>query len=1363
METNTSRMISLNGSNYQAWKGKMEDLLYVKEYWKPVFADAQPDDKSDDEWRVLHRQACGFIRQWVDDNVLNHISDETHARTLWQKLEELYARKEGTNKMFLIKQLMHLRYKEGTPVADHVSAFQGIINQLSSMGITFEDEVRALLLLGSFPDSWETLKVTLCNSAPNGVVTWNLVKTRLLNEETRKIAEKGNASSSSDLLVTESRGRSQSRGPRKGAAKSRSKSRGKYADYECHHCHKKGHLKWQCRKWKKEKKKGKQQAQKHDSDSDSDAGQISSVAEDIVVVIDAENEANLCHSCSTVEKIAIASDGAAVNHVNGDEIVWIPDSGATIHATSHREYFTNYTPGDYGVVKMGNNDRAAIIGSGDVHLVTANGAKLVLKSVKHVETLRLNIISVGLLDKDGYSSKFGDGQYKLTKGNMIVGKGKRISNLYHVYANLSSVSVNALEKEDPCVLWHKRLGHMSEKGMTMLVKKNLLKGVKGVHLNKCADCLAGKQHRVAFKSQPPHKKPELLDLVHSDVCKMSVRSLGGAKYFVTFIDDFSRKVWAYALKSKDQVLEVFKQFQSSVERETEKKIKCIRTDNGGEYIGPFDAYCKEQGIRHQFTPPKTPQLNGLAERMNRTIVERVRCLLSHAKLPKHFWGEALMTAVYLINLSPSYPLQGDVPNRVWYNKDVSYDHLKVFGCKAYVHIPQDERSKLDSKTRQCIFLGYGLDEFGYKLFDPIARKVVRSRDVIFVEDQTIEDIVKAKDKVPQQEPVVDLDPVPAASAPQQVEQDVADEVHDDVQGTGDESAPQQQEFDAEIDDPDQQPPEPEEPPAVPPRRSSRDRVPSTRYPSDQYVVLLSDGSEPECFAEAMEDEHNKEWMKAMQEEMDSLHKNNTYELVKLPKGKKALKNKWVYRIKNEEHTPHPRYKARLVVKGFGQRKGVDYDEIFSPVVRMTSIRLILGLAASLNLEIEQMDVKTAFLHGDLEEEIYMEQPEGFLVKGKEDYVCKLKKSLYGLKQAPRQWYLKFDSVMGEQGYKRCSTDHCVYIQRFSGDDFIILLLYVDDILIVGKNVSRIAKLKKELSKSFAMKDLGSAKQILGMRIERDRNSNKLYLSQERYIEKVLQKFRMDKAKPVRCPLAAHFRLSTKQCPSTDEKKKEMQHVPYASAVGSLMYAMVCTRPDIAHAISTVSRFVSNPGRPHWEAVKWILRYLRGSTKLKLCFGGSKPVLVAYTDSDMAGDVGSRKSTSGYLVTYAGGAVSWQSKLQKCVALSSTEAEYIAATEAAKELLWLKRFVIELGFDQGKYVLLCDNQSAIHLCKNASLHFKSKHVDVRYHWIRDVLHKKEIYVEKVHTDDNGADMLTKVMSKGKLQACCKIAGMAAERQ
>ena len=623
--------------------------------------------------------------------------------------------------------------------------------------------------------------------------------------------------------------------------------------------------------------------------------------------------------------------------------------------------------------------------------------------------------------------------------------------------------------------------------------------------------------------------------------------------------------------------------------------------------------------------------------MNRTLVERVRCLLSQSQLPRSFWGEALNIVVHVLNLTPCVPLEFDVPDRIWSDNEISYDHLRVFGCKAFVHIPKDERSKLDAKARPCVFIGYGQDELGYRFYDPVQKKLVRSRDVVFMEDYTIQDIEKTDATESQHsDDLIDLDPLPLTNLSTQVE----DEAHDDQHDMGDVETPTQVEVD---DDVHEQSPAAEAPSDIPLRRFTRDRHPSTRYSVDDYV-LLTDGGEPKSYEKAMEDENKMKWVDAMQDEMKSLHENHSFELVKLPKGKRALKNRWVYRVKQEEHTSQPRYKARLVVKGFSQKKGIDFDEIFSPVVKMSSICVVLGLAASLDLEIQQMDVKTAFLHSDLDKEIYMEQPKGFAVKGKEDYVCKLKKSLYGLKQAPRQWYKKFESVMGEQGYRKTTSDHCVFVQKFTDDDFVILLLYVDDILIVGRNVSRIDSLKKQLSKFFAMKDLGLVKRILGIRIERDRASKKLDMSQEQYIEKVLARFNMSKAKVVSSPLASHFKLSSRHSPSTDKEKEDMRRVPYASAVGSLMYAMVCTRPDIAYAVGVVSRFLSNPGRQHWEAVKWIMRYLRVTSKLKLTFGSGKPVLIGYTDSDMAGDVDNRKSTSGYLMTFSGGAVSWQSRL-----------------------------------------------------------------------------------------------------------------------
>ena len=286
--------------------------------------------------------------------------------------------------------------------------------------------------------------------------------------------------------------------------------------------------------------------------------------------------------------------------------------------------------------------------------------------------------------------------------------------------------------------------------------------------------------------------------------------------------------------------------------------------------------------------------------------------------------------------------------------------------------------------------------------------------------------------------------------------------------------------------------------------------------------------------------------------------NKTWELVNLPRGRKVLQNKWVYRIKHEGDEKKERYIAKLVVKGFSQKEGIDFTEIFSPVVKMSSIRVILGLVATLDLECEQLDVKTAFLHGELEEEIYMEQPEGFIEKGKEGLVCRLKKSLYGLKQAPRQWYKKFDSFMLEHGFQRLEADHCVYIKRYDQGKYIILLLYVDDMLIVGHDKNKINRLKKDLGSKFAMKDLGLGQQMLGMQIMRDRKNKRLWLSQEKYIKKVLDMLNMKDAKPIGTPLAAHFKLSTELCPSDDKEKEEMSKIPYALAIVSLMYAMVCT-------------------------------------------------------------------------------------------------------------------------------------------------------------------------------------------------------------
>ncbi|KAM1959838.1 hypothetical protein ACFX15_005064 [Malus domestica] len=384
-----------------------------------------------------------------------------------------------------------------------------------------------------------------------------------------------------------------------------------------------------------------------------------------------------------------------------------------------------------------------------------------------------------------------------------------------------------------------------------------------------------------------------------------------------------------------------------------------------------------------------------------------------------------------------------------------------------------------------------------------------------------------------------------------------------------------------------------------------------------------------------------------------------------------------------------------------------------------------------------------------------------IVKGKENLFCKLKKSLYGLKQSPRQWYLRFDKFMSGQNYSRSQYDHCVYFKKLQDGSFIYLLIYVDDMLIASKNVEEIEKLKKQMKNEFEMKDLGEAKKILGMEITRDREKGLVSLNQRQYLEKLIRKFGVhDSTKPVSTPLAPHFKLSSLQCSKTDKEKLQMKNIPYANLVGSLMYAMVCSRPDIAHAVGMVSRYMHNPGKEHWHAAKWILRYLHGTRDVGLCFerddSGIGHFAVGYVDSDYAGDLDGRKSTTGYVFTMAKGPVCWRSILQSSVALSTTEAEYMAVAEAIKEAIWIHGLIRDLGVDQKQVEVHCDSQSAIYLAKYQVHHARTKHIDVRYHFVREIVGEGEIILQKIPTKDNPTDMLTKVVGVAKFVHCLNLA-------
>ncbi|KAH9762600.1 Integrase catalytic domain-containing protein [Citrus sinensis] len=954
--------------------------------------------------------------------------------------------------------------------------------------------------------------------------------------------------------------------------------------------------------------------------------------------------------------------------------------------------------------------------SAGVRLVTGTQTNVMMGNNSLCKVVGLGTIRLKMFD--GVIRELSE----IIRGSMVIMKGDKNNGLYVLQgiAITGDVSVPTSKNPNKTLIWHMRLGHMSERGMKILEKQGVLGDDKVGSVEFCEVCVLGKSSRTSFKTAV-HKTKGTLDYIHSDLWgPAQTISLGGAKYFLSLIDDYSRMVWVYLLKSKNKVFEKFKQWKALVETQTGRKVKRLRIDNGLEFCNQqFNDFCAQNGVVRHKTVRHTPQQNGLAERMNRTLMDKVRCLLIHSKLSQSLWAETLMIACYLVNRSPSNGIDFKTPVEMWSGRAANYSDLKIFVCPAFAHIKQ---GKLEPRTLKCVFLEYPEGVKGYRLW---CTDLKPPRCIIKVElTRKTGDATSYETSEDEERDAEDFDEVSEKQTT----------LHD---------------YQLARD-----------------RERREIRAPKKYAYADLIAYALTaahelDYDEPKTYKEAISGKNADQWLKAMKKEMDSLYKNNTWTLVEKPDKKKVVGCKWVYKLKQGITRVEPvRFKARLVAKGFTQKEGIDFTEVFSPVVRHASIRIILSLVAVNNMHLEQMDVKIAFLHGELQEYIVMAQPEGFTVKSKADWVCHLKKSLYGLKQSPRQWYLRFDSFMLEQKYQRCNLDCCVYFREDSGI-MIYLVLYVDDMLIASVSMSLIKDLKQKLKGEFDMKDLGPAKKILGMQLHRDRKTGTLFLSQEDYIRRVIDKFGMANSKLVQTPLAPHFRLSDQLSPTTEAEKSEMVNVPYASAVGCLMYAMVLTRLDLSYAVSVVSRYMANPRKEHWRAVKWILRYLNRTTTYGLMYGGSRQddsQIVGYVDSDYAGDLDIRRSLTGYLFTLNNSTVNWKAQLQSVVALSTTEAEYTAAAEAVKEAIWLKGMLKELGIDQRSIMIKCDSQSAICLSKNQTHYERTKHIDIKLHFIRLEVLKATVKLQKIHTDKNVADMLTKPVTTAKFKLCLELAGI-----
>ena len=792
----------------------------------------------------------------------------------------------------------------------------------------------------------------------------------------------------------------------------------------------------------------------------------------------------------------------------------------------------------------------------------------------------------------------------------------------------------------------------------------------------------------------------------------------------------------------------------------------MRSDRGGEYYGrytedgqapgPFAKFLQEHGIVAQYTMPGSPDQNGVAERRNRTLLDMVRSMLSSSNLPKFLWAETLKTAVYILNRVPTKVVP-KTPFELWKGWKPSLRHMRVWGCPSEVRIYNPQEKKLDPRTISGYFIGYAERSKGYRFYCPShSTRIVESRNAKFLENDLIsgsnqtKNIVSGNDYSESQPstssdrliivhntPQVQIeDEQPIFEVSQTADDILVDQVVQELPIT----------FEQQVE-----PHTSQEYDGTTLRRSIRPK--RSAIPND-YIVYLQESdynigaeNDPEFFSQAINCKESELWYNAMNEEMNSMKSNGVWDLVELPNGVKAIGCKWVFKTKKDSLGNIERYKARLVAKGFTQKEGIDYTETFSPVSKKDSLRIILALVAHFDLELQQMDVKTAFLNGDLEEEVYMKQPEGFPSSDGEQLVCKLKKSIYGLKQASRQWYLKFHNIISSYGFVENVMDQCIY-QKVSGSKICFLVLYVDDILLATNDKSLLHEVKQFLSKNFDMKDMGDASYVIGIKIHRDRFRGILGLSQETYINKILERFRMKDCSPSVAPIVKGDRFNLNQCPKNDLEREQMKNIPYASAVGSLMYAQVCTRPDIAFVVGMLGRYQSDPGLDHWRAAKKVMRYLQGTKDYMLMYRRTNDLeVIGYSDSDFAGCIDSRKSTSGYIFLMAGGAVSWRSAKQTLTATSTMEAEFVSCFEATSHGVWLKSFIFGLRIMDSisrPLRMYCDNSAAVFMAKNNKSGSRSKHIDIKYLAIRERVKEKKVVIEHVSTELMIADPLTKGM-------------------
>ncbi|GJU66799.1 putative ribonuclease H-like domain-containing protein [Tanacetum coccineum] len=1022
---------------------------------------------------------------------------------------------------------------------------------------------------------------------------------------------------------------------------------------------------------------------------------------------------------------------AVGNRENADQGIF--DSGCSRHMTGNKSFLRDYQEIDGGFVAFGGS---------------LKGGKITKKG--KIRTRKLDFEDTGCLVLSP--------DFKLLDESQVLLKVPRQNNMYsfdlkNVVPSGGLTCLFAKATIDESNLWHRRLGHINFKTMNKLVRGNLVRGLPSKLFENdhtCVACQKGKQHKASCKTKLVSSISQPLQMLHMDLFgPTSVRSINHKTYCLVVTDDYSRFSWVFFLATKDETSGILKTFITGIENQINHKVKIIRCDNGTEFKNnDMNQFCGMKGIKREFSVARTPQQNGVAERKNRTLIEAARTMLADSLLPTTFWAEAVSTACYVQNRVLVTKPHNKTPYELLHGRPPSISFMRPFGCPVTILNTLDPLGKFDGKADEGFFVGYSINNKAFRVFNTRTRKVEEDLHITFLEN---------KPNVAGSGPdwLFDIDlltnsmnyePVLPQSLEDAVADDAGKKTNEEPTNKGERNGQEKeggasnkeddqnvQDFRAELDNLLVQQKEGYAnstnrvstiSPSVSAAGQSFDNA---DLPTDPLMPDLEDTADllnTGIFSGAYDDEdegaeadlNNLETtMNVSPIPTTRIHKDHPKDQIigdinSATQTRRMTKiseeRAMVYRNKKDERGIVVRNKARLVAQGYTKEEGIDYDE---------------------------MDVKSAFLYGTIEEEVYVCQPPGFEDPQFPDKVYKVEKALYGLHQAPRAWYETLSTYLLENGFRRGTIDKTLFIKKDKGD-ILLVQVYVDDIIFGSTKKSLCVEFEQMMHKRFQMSSMGELTFFLGLQVKQ--KDDGIFISQDKYVADILKKFDFVTVKTASTP------IETNKALLKDEEAEDVDVYLYRSMIGSLMY-LIASRPDIMFAVCACARFQVTPKVSHLHAVKRIFRYLKGQPKLGLWYPRDSPFdLEAFSDSDYTRASLDRKSTIGCCQFLGKSLISWQCKKQTIVDNSTTEAEYVAAANCCGQVLWIQNQMLDYGFNFMNTKIYIDNESTICIMKNPVFHSKTKHIEIRHHFIRDSYEKRLIQVIKIHTDHNVADLLTK---------------------